>query len=153
MFLGIAMFGAGSGSFVFAEISARPQAMPLDWFGAALVLVFVGMLMKAAMLPVRIDYQMHWRRRRRRYSAGPSVLLKSGPYGRLEAVQLFGGAVLLAAPRRNLRVRRPVLPKGGDRRRHRALCRRDGRAADLDQAPADLQHRLPFEVPFTRKSL
>lgn len=96
MFLGIAMFGSGSGSFAFTEVAKAAATMPLDWFGAALVLVLVGMLMKAAMLPVRIDYQMHPATAPTPVSGYiSSVLLKSGPYGVLKLFALFGGAVLL----------------------------------------------------------
>jgi len=96
MFLGIAMFGSASGSFAFAEITRAAAGMPVEWFGAALVLVFAGMLMKAAMLPVRIDYQMHPATAPTPVSGYiSSVLLKSGPYGVLKLFALFGGAVLL----------------------------------------------------------
>jgi formate hydrogenlyase subunit 3/multisubunit Na+/H+ antiporter MnhD subunit len=70
--------------------------MTTPWFGGALVLVFIGMLMKAAMLPVRIDYQMHPATAPTPVSGYISaVLLKSGPYGVLKLFALFGGATLL----------------------------------------------------------
>lgn len=59
MFLGIAMLGTASGSYEFSTIAQAASGMSVVWLGAAVVLVFLGMLMKAAMLPVRIDYQMH----------------------------------------------------------------------------------------------
>jgi formate hydrogenlyase subunit 3/multisubunit Na+/H+ antiporter MnhD subunit len=96
MFLGVAMFGTGAGSFDFAAIAKAAPEMTTAWFGAALMLVFIGMLMKAAMLPVRIDYQMHPATAPTPVSGYISaVLLKSGPYGVLKLFALFGGAALL----------------------------------------------------------
>jgi formate hydrogenlyase subunit 3/multisubunit Na+/H+ antiporter MnhD subunit len=96
MFLGIAMFGTGAGSFDFAAVANAAPQMTTPWFGGALVLVFIGMLMKAAMLPVRIDYQMHPATAPTPVSGYISaVLLKSGPYGVLKLFALFGGATLL----------------------------------------------------------
>ncbi|HEX8964478.1 MAG TPA: proton-conducting transporter membrane subunit, partial [Rhodocyclaceae bacterium] len=96
MFLGIAMFGSGAGSFEFKAVADAAPQMTTPWFGGALVLVFIGMLMKAAMLPVRIDYQMHPATAPTPVSGYISaVLLKSGPYGVLKLFALFGGATLL----------------------------------------------------------
>ncbi|HEX8989944.1 MAG TPA: proton-conducting transporter membrane subunit [Rhodocyclaceae bacterium] len=96
MFLGIAMFGTGAGSFEFKAVALAAPEMSTPWFGGALVLVFIGMLMKAAMLPVRIDYQMHPATAPTPVSGYISaVLLKSGPYGVLKLFALFGGATLL----------------------------------------------------------
>ncbi|HTY99341.1 MAG TPA: proton-conducting transporter membrane subunit, partial [Rhodocyclaceae bacterium] len=47
MFQGIAMLGGKAGSFEFAAIAAAAPAMSADWAGGALVLIFLGMLMKA----------------------------------------------------------------------------------------------------------
>jgi formate hydrogenlyase subunit 3/multisubunit Na+/H+ antiporter MnhD subunit len=95
MFLGITMLGTASGSFEFAAIAKAAPQMPLALFGAALVLVVLGMLMKAAMLPVRIDYQMHPATAPTPVSGYISaVLLKSGPYGVLKVFAVLGGAVL-----------------------------------------------------------
>jgi formate hydrogenlyase subunit 3/multisubunit Na+/H+ antiporter MnhD subunit len=70
--------------------------MSTAWAGGALVLVLVGMLMKAAMLPVRIDYQMHPATAPTPVSGYISaMLLKSGPYGVLKLMVLFGGATLI----------------------------------------------------------
>ncbi len=96
MFLGIAMLGGKAGSFEFTAIAKAAPAMSADWAGGALVLVFLGMLMKAAMLPIRIDYQMHPATAPTPVSGYISaVLLKSGPYGVLKFFVLFGGATLL----------------------------------------------------------
>jgi formate hydrogenlyase subunit 3/multisubunit Na+/H+ antiporter MnhD subunit len=96
MFLGIAMFGSAAGSFQFADIVKAAAAMSTAWAGSALMLVLVGMLMKAAMLPVRIDYQMHPATAPTPVSGYISaMLLKSGPYGVLKLMVLFGGATLV----------------------------------------------------------
>lgn len=95
MFLGIAMFGTASGSFDFSAIAQAASGMSVTWLGAAVVLVFLGMLMKAAMLPIRIDYQMHPATAPTPVSGYiSSVLLKSGPYGVLKLFALLGGAAL-----------------------------------------------------------
>jgi formate hydrogenlyase subunit 3/multisubunit Na+/H+ antiporter MnhD subunit len=96
MFLGIAMFGAAAGGFDFATVAQAAPAMSTAWAGGALVLVIVGMLMKAAMLPIRIDYQMHPATAPTPVSGYISaMLLKSGPYGVLKLMVLFGGATLV----------------------------------------------------------
>ncbi len=95
MFLGIAMLGTASGSFEFTAIAVAAPAMSLPWLGGALVLVFAGMLMKAAMLPIRIDYQMHPATAPTPVSGYISaVLLKSGPYGVLKLFVVLGGALV-----------------------------------------------------------
>jgi len=95
MFLGIAMLGTASGSFDFAGIAQAAPDMATPWLGAALVLIVLGMLMKAAMLPIRIDYQMHPATAPTPVSGYiSSVLLKSGPYGVLKLFALLGGAAL-----------------------------------------------------------
>ena len=96
MFIGIAMLGTAAGSFEFAAVARAAPAMSLTWLGSALILVLLGMLMKAAMLPMRIDYQMHPATAPTPVSGYISaVLLKSGPYGVLKMFALFGGAALL----------------------------------------------------------
>jgi formate hydrogenlyase subunit 3/multisubunit Na+/H+ antiporter MnhD subunit len=96
LFLGVVMLGTAAGSFEFTAISAAAPTLPLPWFGAAVVLVFIGMLMKAAMLPVRIDYQMHPAEAPTPISGYISaVLLKSGPYGVIKMFALLGGATVL----------------------------------------------------------
>ncbi|WP_018606879.1 proton-conducting transporter membrane subunit [Uliginosibacterium gangwonense] len=103
MFLGVAMLGAkAGGNFDFAAVASVVKAIPtqdataLAWAGGALVLIMAGMLMKAAMLPLRIDYQMHPATAPTPVSGYISaVLLKSGPYGVLKFCVLFGGATLI----------------------------------------------------------
>ena len=96
MFIGIAMLGTKAGSFSFAAVAQAAPSMPIVWFGSALCLVLLGMLMKAAMLPIRIDYQMHPATAPTPVSGYISaVLLKSGPYGVLKMFALFGGATVI----------------------------------------------------------
>lgn len=96
MFLGIALFGHAAGSFEYAAVTAAARSMPALPLGAAFGLVALGMLMKAAMLPVRIDYQMHPATAPTPVSGYISaVLLKSGPYGVLKLCVLVGGTAVL----------------------------------------------------------
>jgi formate hydrogenlyase subunit 3/multisubunit Na+/H+ antiporter MnhD subunit len=95
MFLGIGMLGSAAGTFEFAAMGRAALTMPIGWVGSALVLLFAGMVMKAAMLPVRIDYQMHPAEAPTPASGYISaVLLKCGPYGVLKLFTVLGGAVL-----------------------------------------------------------
>ncbi|WP_220708653.1 proton-conducting transporter transmembrane domain-containing protein [Citrobacter freundii] len=95
MFLGVAMLCARSDGFSFDAIAHAASTMSLPWLGAGLVLVLTGMLMKAAQLPWRIDYQMHPPTAPTPVSGYISaVLLKSGIYGVLKLFAL-GGAGLL----------------------------------------------------------
>ncbi|MBS1161656.1 MAG: dehydrogenase (quinone) [Proteobacteria bacterium] len=96
MFLGIAMLGTAAGSFEFAAVALAAPTMSVAWLGSSVVLVVLGMLMKAAMLPFRIDYQMHPATAPTPVSGYISaVLLKSGPYGILKLFTLLGGAAAI----------------------------------------------------------
>ncbi|WP_247893843.1 proton-conducting transporter membrane subunit [Azospirillum endophyticum] len=98
MFFGIVVLAVASGSFAFADLAkaaadAADGRMAAGPLAAGLVLVLAGLLMKAAMLPVRIDYQMHPATAPTPVSGYISaVLLKSGPYGVLKLVTAVGGA-------------------------------------------------------------
>jgi formate hydrogenlyase subunit 3/multisubunit Na+/H+ antiporter MnhD subunit len=95
MFLGVAMLCARSDGFGFDAILLASRTMPLPWLGAGLLLVLSGLIMKAAQLPWRIDYQMHPPTAPTPVSGYISaVLLKSGIYGVLKLFAL-GGAGLL----------------------------------------------------------
>ncbi|MEH6445924.1 MAG: proton-conducting transporter membrane subunit [Oceanospirillaceae bacterium] len=95
MFLGVVMLSVRSGSFDFSQIAEAAQLMPLPWLGTALVLILAGLLMKAAQLPLRIDFQMHPPTAPTPVSGYISaVLLKSGPYGVLKFFALMGGAAV-----------------------------------------------------------
>lgn len=95
MFVAIAMLGTAADGFAFSAVAQAAAAMPVAWLGAALGLLFLGLLMKAAMLPIRIDYQMHPATAPTPVSGYISaVLLKSGPYGVLKFFAVLGGAAL-----------------------------------------------------------
>ena len=80
MFLGLTMVAAQAGTFELAKVGAALMQLPAATIAPAIVLVFLGLLMKAAMLPVRIDYQMHPALAPTPVSGYISaVLLKSGP--------------------------------------------------------------------------
>ena len=97
LFLGVTMVAAQSGTFLLAALGDALAALPAATIAPAIVLVFLGMVMKAAQLPIRIDYQMH-------PAAAPTpvsgyisaVLLKSGPWGVLKLFVAFGGATVFA---------------------------------------------------------
>ena len=95
MFLGLALLGARAGTFEFSHIGQALRALPPAAVAPGVVLVFLGLVMKAAMLPVRIDYQMHPALAPTPVSGYISaVLLKSGPWGVLKLFVVFGGATL-----------------------------------------------------------
>jgi len=95
MMLGFAILAAHAGGFAFAAMAQALPAMPQGTAVAALALVFAGFVMKAAMLCVRIDWQMHPAEAPTPVSGYISaVLLKSGPWAVLKLSTLFGGAAL-----------------------------------------------------------
>ncbi len=97
MFLGLAMIAARAGTFEFAALGAALRGLPPAIVAPGVVLVFLGLVMKAAMLPVRIDYQMHPALAPTPVSGYISaVLLKSGPWGVLKLFVVFGGAALFS---------------------------------------------------------
>jgi formate hydrogenlyase subunit 3/multisubunit Na+/H+ antiporter MnhD subunit len=95
MFLGIVMLATRVGSFRFAVIAENARNLPTLWLATAVIAIVAGFVMKAAMLPFRIDVQMH-------PSTAPTpvsgyisaVLLKSGVFGVLKFLALFGGTLL-----------------------------------------------------------
>jgi len=97
LFLGLAMIAAQAGTFALADIGAALRQLPPQAVAPGVVLVFLALVMKAAMLPVRIDYQMHPALAPTPVSGYISaVLLKSGPWGVLKLFVLFGGAQLFS---------------------------------------------------------
>jgi formate hydrogenlyase subunit 3/multisubunit Na+/H+ antiporter MnhD subunit len=95
LFLGLTLVAAEAGTFELAKVGAALLQLPVATIAPAIVLVFLGFVMKAAMLPVRIDYQMHPALAPTPVSGYISaVLLKSGPWGVLKLFVLFGGAAL-----------------------------------------------------------
>ncbi|MBZ4021528.1 oxidoreductase [Rhodobacter sp. TJ_12] len=96
MFLGVTMLASGAGSFDFAAL-APAFAHPSGWMIAAAALTLAGLLMKAAQLPARIDWQMHPAPAPTPVSGYISaVLLKVGPYGVLKLFAALGGAAAFA---------------------------------------------------------
>jgi formate hydrogenlyase subunit 3/multisubunit Na+/H+ antiporter MnhD subunit len=95
MFLGLTLTVSAAGTFDLAGIGRVLPGIDPWVSGPAVGLVFLGLVMKAAMLPVRIDWQMHPALAPTPVSGYISaVLLKSGPWGVLKLFTLFGGAAL-----------------------------------------------------------
>ena len=95
LFLGLTLVAAKAGTFELAKVGAALMQLAPATVAPAIVLVFLGFVMKAAMLPLRIDYQMHPALAPTPVSGYISaVLLKSGPWGVLKLFVLFGGAAL-----------------------------------------------------------
>lgn len=96
MFLGFALITSRTGTFDLAAIGRALVDLPTSAFGPAVALILLGMVMKAAQLPLRIDWQMHPALAPTPVSGYISaVLLKSGPWGVLKLTALFGGAAML----------------------------------------------------------
>lgn len=95
-FLGILILTVKTGVFDMSILVERLKEIDLGTSGLGLTLITVGFLMKAAVLPFRIDYQMH-------PSTAPtpvsgyisSVLLKSAPYSLIKLFFIMGGAVVV----------------------------------------------------------
>lgn len=82
LFLGMLHLGHASGGFGFDDVIATVGSTPAGVWMPGMVMMAVGMLMKAAMLPVRIDWQMHPPTAPTPVSGYISaMLLKSGPFG------------------------------------------------------------------------
>ncbi len=93
MLLGIATLAAHAGTFDLGAFGSALPLLPVATVAPAVVLIFIGLVMKAAMLPLRIDYQMHPALAPTPISGYISaVLLKSGPWGILKLFIAFGGA-------------------------------------------------------------
>lgn len=92
MLFGILMLATGTGHLALGGLAERLGQMPPARLMVALLLIVVGLVMKAAMLPFRIDYQMH-------PPAAPTpvsgyisaVLLKSAPFSILKLIYLTVG--------------------------------------------------------------
>lgn len=97
MFLGLAVLATAAGTTDLAGIGRAASTMALPTLATGLVTVFLGLVMKAAQLPLRIDVQMHPALAPTPVSGYISaVLLKSGPWGVLKLFTLFGGAAVFA---------------------------------------------------------
>ena len=97
MFLGVVILTAKAGTFEMSLLAERLSNMPTSYSLLSVILILLGFIMKAAMLPMRIDYQMH-------PEAAPtpvsgyisSVLLKSAPFGIVKLFFVFGGIALFS---------------------------------------------------------
>lgn len=94
--LGMLILTAKAGSFEMNIVVQRMSSLPLVVSGWAIVLMTAGFLMKAAAMPLRIDYQMH-------PSTAPtpvsgyisSVLLKSAPFWIMKLLFILGGVSVI----------------------------------------------------------
>jgi formate hydrogenlyase subunit 3/multisubunit Na+/H+ antiporter MnhD subunit len=103
MFLGVGVLAAQTGTTDLAAIGAALKTAPWMTVALGVTPVFIGLVMKAAMLPVRIDVQMHPALAPTPVSGYISaVLLKSGPWGALKLFTLFGGAAVFSRIAGNL---------------------------------------------------
>ena len=94
MFFGVGVLASGAGSLAIAELTTVPPR-PLV-VGA--VFVLIGAAMKAAMLTLRVDYQMHPATAPTPVSGYiSSVLLKSGPLAAFKLIHLVGAGALASA--------------------------------------------------------
>jgi formate hydrogenlyase subunit 3/multisubunit Na+/H+ antiporter MnhD subunit len=97
LFLGVTLMAAKTGTFQLSSLAEALAALPAADIAPAIILIFLGLVMKAAQLPLRIDYQMHPATAPTPVSGYISaVLLKSGPWGILKFFVVFGGATLFA---------------------------------------------------------
>ena len=95
--LGLLILAANTGAFGLASAALVWGSLSPELGGAAVLLMTIGFLMKAAMLPVRIDFQMH-------PAAAPTpvsgyisaVLLKSAPFWLYKLFFMLGGLTILA---------------------------------------------------------
>ncbi|MCE1236061.1 MAG: oxidoreductase [Hyphomicrobiales bacterium] len=95
MFLGLVVLATAAGTTDLAGIGRAAATMPTLALSTGLVTVVLGLVMKAAQLPLRIDVQMHPALAPTPVSGYISaVLLKSGPWGVLKLFTLFGGAAV-----------------------------------------------------------
>jgi formate hydrogenlyase subunit 3/multisubunit Na+/H+ antiporter MnhD subunit len=82
LFLGVLLLGQACGGYDFDTVTRAIAASPSGAWLPGICLMGIGMLMKAAMLPVRIDWQMHPPTAPTPVSGYISaMLLKSGPFG------------------------------------------------------------------------
>jgi len=82
LFLGVLVLGHACGGYDFDVVARAVASQPAGVWLPGLCLMGAGMLMKAAMLPLRIDWQMHPPTAPTPVSGYISaMLLKSGPFG------------------------------------------------------------------------
>jgi formate hydrogenlyase subunit 3/multisubunit Na+/H+ antiporter MnhD subunit len=82
LFLGVLLLGHACGGYGFETVTRAVASLPAAQWLPGVCLMGLGMLMKAAMLPLRIDWQMHPATAPTPVSGYISaMLLKSGPFG------------------------------------------------------------------------
>ncbi|MBI4806238.1 MAG: oxidoreductase [Desulfovibrio sp.] len=82
LFLGVLSMGHAAGGFSFDAVTRAVTTLPAASWMPGMCLMGIGMLMKAAMLPIRIDWQMHPATAPTPVSGYISaMLLKSAPFG------------------------------------------------------------------------
>lgn len=82
LFLGVLHLGHACGGYDFDVVARAVGSLPVAVWLPGICLMGLGMLMKAAMLPLRIDWQMHPATAPTPVSGYISaMLLKSGPFG------------------------------------------------------------------------
>ena len=82
LFLGVLLLGHACGGYGFDVVARAVASSPASVWLPGMCLMGLGMLMKAAMLPLRIDWQMHPATAPTPVSGYISaMLLKSGPFG------------------------------------------------------------------------
>jgi formate hydrogenlyase subunit 3/multisubunit Na+/H+ antiporter MnhD subunit len=97
LFMGVTLLAAHAHTFRIADLAHAAAGMPHIWLGAAVALILAGLLMKAAQLPLRIDYQMHPVPAPTPASGYISaVLLKVGPYSVLKFFVALGAVATFA---------------------------------------------------------
>lgn len=95
-FMGILLITAKAGTFDMAAITGSLKNLPISIAGGGMILMIVGFLMKAAVLPFRIDYQMHPATAPTPVSGYiSSVLLKSAPFSLIKILFIIGGAAVI----------------------------------------------------------
>lgn len=95
LFLAVTLLGSAAGSFEFSAISTAVAGMQGFPLVLSLGTAVIGFAMKAAMLTIRVDYQMHPATAPTPVSGYISaVLLKSGPLGAFLLISLVGGGTL-----------------------------------------------------------
>jgi formate hydrogenlyase subunit 3/multisubunit Na+/H+ antiporter MnhD subunit len=94
LFMGVLLLGHACGGYGFDAVARSVASLPASAWMPGLCLMGAGMLMKAAMLPVRIDWQMHPPTAPTPVSGYISaMLLKSGPFGILLLRYVLAGGV------------------------------------------------------------
>jgi proton-translocating NADH-quinone oxidoreductase chain N len=95
-FLGLLLLTVKAGTFDMSTLAGRMHDLPIHTAAWGMILMTAGILMKAAVLPFRIDYQMHPATAPTPVSGYiSSVLLKSAPFWLAKLFFILGGAVII----------------------------------------------------------